>query len=246
MAFPDYNETPVENSPQKETAVAVDSSRPPQFDTVACRSRHGCACACSSDRVRRLEDGSQLVADYLARGVRPSGLGDGGSVNGEEGLDDEKIEVGDLGAVSLRVIKVALAKHQRCTCDVPMPTGYSSPGFDSDGSMLVEQSDDGDHSMAMSTASLPMSAISAVTRSTSPGSFVRFMGGLFDIEIAQPVPQHYFSRTPVFLGHEAQFCMNMDIGLGYCMLYPEELSIGDSASSGHGEMAFMDSGGAGV
>jgi len=233
MAFPNYDETNIEDSPQKETAVAVDSHRPPQFDKVACRSRHGCACACSRDR--RQDDGSQLVADYLARGTRPSGLEDGGSVNGEEGLDDEKIEVGDLGPVSVRVIKVALAKHQRCTCDVPMPTGYSSPGFVSDGSMLVEQSDDGNHSMAMSTASLPMSAISGATRSTSPGSYVRFMGGLFELEIAQPVPHHYFTRTPVFLGHEAQFCLNMDIGLEYRMLYPEELSIGDSASSGHSE-----------
>ncbi|KAK3664185.1 hypothetical protein LTR22_004883 [Elasticomyces elasticus] len=227
MAFPNYDETNIEDSPQKETAVAVDSHRPPQFDKVACRSRHGCACACSRDR--RQDDGNQLVADYLARGTRPSGLEDGGSVNGEEGLDDEKIEVGDLGPVSVRVIKVALAKHQRCTCDVPMPTGYSSPGFVSDGSMLVEQSDDGNHSMAMSTASLPMSAISGATRSTSPGSYVRFMGGLFELEIAQPVPHHYFTR------HEAQFCLNMDIGLEYRMLYPEGLSIGDSASSGHSE-----------
>ncbi|KAK5708980.1 hypothetical protein LTR17_020206 [Elasticomyces elasticus] len=230
MAFPNYDETNIENSPQKETAVAVDSHRPPQFDKVACRSRHGCACACSRDR--RQDDENQLVADFLARGTRPSGLEDGGSVNGEEGLDDEKIEVGDLGAISVRVIKIALAKHQRCTCEVPIASGCSSPGFVSNGSMLVEQSDDG---MAMSTASLPMSAISGATRSTSPGSYVRFMGGLFDLEIAQPVPHHYFTRTPVFLGHEAQFCMNMDIGLEYRMLYPEELSIGDSASSGHSE-----------
>ncbi|KAK4954656.1 hypothetical protein LTR10_008089 [Elasticomyces elasticus] len=112
-------------TPPKEIAVAVDSNRPPQFDTGACRSKHGCACACSGDR--RQDDGSQLVANYLARRTGSFRLEDGGSVNGEEGLDDKKIEVADLGAASVRVIRLALGKHQRCTCDVPVQS--SSPSL---------------------------------------------------------------------------------------------------------------------
>jgi len=227
--------------PSMEAPIAVDSERSPQLNKIIARGRQGCACAASrGGRQVPVDGGTQIVRADTASVAESD---NGSSVNGEEGLDDHKVEVGDFGYVSVRVIYAALAKRLHCGCncvrkdDYPF-TASNSPaasGYPSGSSLIVEHDSGDEDSMNMSISSLAPSADGTGTRGTSLGGLVRHMGGPFEFDIVHTIPANNFIRTPIILGHEAQYCLNMDIGMGYRLFYPDHLSIVEGSSSGHSE-----------
>ncbi|KAK4545675.1 hypothetical protein LTR36_002628 [Oleoguttula mirabilis] len=222
--------------------------RPPQLNEVVCRCRIGCACAASRDGGEGGVDGGGHLAGVslaLPPSAGDDGSDDGASVNGDEGPAEHKIEVGDFGLVSLKAIHQALAKHQRCTCHrgiLPETDDYPFSALNSPAasgillgdSMTAQLSGDERNmssSLALSTRSGGSSQNGAIGR-FSPSAFLGLMGEHFDFEVphANTPPLSYFHSTPIWLGHERGYCFNMDIGVSYGMLYPPELSIGDSAA----------------
>ncbi|KAK3115719.1 hypothetical protein LTR53_004640 [Teratosphaeriaceae sp. CCFEE 6253] len=235
-----------ESSPQLDRPVDIDSERCPQLNTLLCRSRRcGCACASSRNSIpTACSGGVQIVEAILATLARLSNIesDDRTAINGEEGLDARKIEIGDLGMASIRDIAAALAKHIRCTCPCGAPsdfedfplTGYNTPldvsGFLSHGSMIVE-CDEGESTMGGS--SLASSTIDIGNRSTSPSELMGLIGAQFGIQVTQPNTRNLFAHTPILHGHEAEYYASMNIGIGHRMRDSVDLSIGDNASSGH-------------
>lgn len=239
------NEPHIENDPSPDIPAEVDSERSPQLDLVVCRCRCGCTCASSRGEGENNDDGggATTVRLPIAAAVNDAASEDGDSIKGEEGVAEHMVEIGDMGMISFRAIHVALARHERCTCHVGMLpdtddypwTGYNSlaaSGRLSNSSMRAQASGD---ERSMSSLSLPRSAYSAATRSTTSSGFVRSVGGHFDHETAQPPLRTYFTNSPMFLNHEREFCLNMEIGIEY---YAPELSIGESASMSSGHMEY--------
>lgn len=181
----------------------------------------------------------------LAESADEGGSDHGGSVNGDEGPAEHKIEVGDFGFYTVQTIQLALTKHQRCTCRcgiLPDIEEYpfsalnspSASGILSGDSMIVELSG-GELSMSSSLVQSTGSGSyqSSASGRLSPNDYLDQMGEHFTFEAphVHTPPPSLFNGPPIWLGHERGYCFNMSIGNVQALHYPPELSMGDSASS---------------
>ncbi|KAK3675470.1 hypothetical protein LTR78_004553 [Recurvomyces mirabilis] len=215
MAFRDGNHTIPEHSPDVEQATEVDSERSPQLDLVKCRCRCGCACNSSRPNDELTEEGGGAEFE------------DEMSVDGEEGADKET-EFGDMGSMTPLVVRLILARHQRCTCsDTPRPYAccrtmssddHPTPG----GSMLVRLSPS---QRTMSTVSL-LSQSSNDEMSLHSSGIIYQAGTQFEQGEAQSVPEYHFVRTPLRVVPEPEFPFMFEITVHY----PDELEIETGAT----------------
>ena len=158
-----------------------------------------------SDGDSHMQDGS--VMDYDL--VDDESLDENRSVNGDEGLEDHLIEVGDLGMIPIRTVMISLARHRRCTCHA----GVIPPADDYPFSVIASPTDSGIISPSYSSLivergstqpSLSSSCVSfGYHDAASPGLhglFDYLTGGISDEEVPfhHPLPTN-FVRDPMWL-----------------------------------------------
>jgi len=205
------------NDNDMDMPTASDSDRLTQRDRITSCSRCtcGCGCECVFDRNKGdllLDLRGETVSGQLAgfAGMEKDGAEDNPSVDGDQGVAERMIQVGDFGLVSLRDIHMALARHQRCTChsdvssdgdDCPSSTGS---GYMSQNSMIVRLGSGSDLSRVSSISHIA-SSYSGSMRSLS-STALGFVGANFEID-------------------------GMDVDVGHGLLYDSSLSIDDSATN---------------
>lgn len=248
--------------PHYEIPESIDA-RPPQLNMTIARDCQGCACSSSCDGangnsegggVGASDDGGQptstepALSDFNTYATSDADSdADWASVNGQEGVDD-KIEVGDLGRISIGKIMEALDKHRykRCICHfrrlgilpdpedqhdyrmvISPPSSHNTPMEDS---MCVEP-DSGEHSMATSNSSLPPTSVhDLASRNASPSSsaFLAFAGYWHnEAPLVAPTPQRPFLRLTPYRGT----WLNAGIGMPLYTPYSMDLSITEDANS---------------
>ncbi|EMC93416.1 hypothetical protein BAUCODRAFT_239923 [Baudoinia panamericana UAMH 10762] len=227
---------------QPDTPATTDGARPPQFDTVNCRSRIGCTC--TSCRGEGQSDGaggggsltnSTPALSYVRSDTASE---DGNSVEGEEGVADHHLWVPEHGWISIRAFNTAQSKHELCTCHngvLPESNDYpfgspSASGSLANASMKVESSGD-EHGLDAYT----LFALSQWDTCTSSSGILPYVGQHFHGETVKScATPHHFTAPPLKVTHEREFCRNMIIGVSYDELpYGLDLSISEDATGDH-------------
>lgn len=202
----------------------VDNARPPQLDKVICRCRCGCACSSSRDN----SNGNSERDGCLVSSAGCNTISDDvESVDGQEGVEY------DITAVDHRMAWVRnwRAQIRQPDDDDHIWTGYYSmeaSGLLPSESMIIESS----NSETIQSSPSP-TPLTDSTHSMSPGDPLSEMGAHLVADDAHPLPANYFHAEPLWLTHELAFVRNMDLGGQFFMhIYPTDISMGGSASSG--------------
>lgn len=211
---------------------AADS---PPNDCLPHSTRPTCRCDCARAAVSAGQDtgsdtGSEMAPENLI-------LAD---EDGDEGVESDKREVGDLGIVSVSETMKALARHHQCRCqlaftarDSPpctIPNSLAVSGILPSESMIVER-DRGNESTRSSLTMASTSSSSGFFRRPSPDGLLDAMGAHLDNAAAAAATSSNFHRGPLMLAHKSAYCFNMVVGGDTGHGYPSELSSSQSVSA---------------
>ena len=187
-----------------------NSELPPQLSATV--PGHGCPC----EGCQNIGDGDKrgcngLTGLRVIRSTSDNGRlsDDERSVNGDEGPDERRIDVGDLGKMPLRALQSCIERHRRCVCrlgclcdviDLKSHSDFrltvTSPELDilrSRGSVAMNVGDP----VSSSTAS----EVSFSTRSTSSSCLVAHVtGGFGEGETLHSAYGPNFIHHPIWLG----------------------------------------------
>lgn len=215
----------------------IDDARPPQLDKVICRCRFGCACSSSRENSNGDSKGGDSDGVVLDKGHHISSDGyniisdETESVQGQEGVEY------NLTAVDRHMAhRMARVLDWRAQVHQPNNEGHPRASFsfmETSGilppeSLVVEPPDDEIIQSRYSTTSHTDS-----THSMNLGDPFSEIGAHIAADEAFPQPANHFHGEPLWLTHERAFLRNMEIGRLFAVhIYPTEISIGNSASSG--------------